>query len=1315
MMKTRISTSFPQPDCARDIALRCSRPCLSGRNSGSADGAARHPYPAQRGVALVITLILLAVITTLAIAFLALTYRETAAVDSLARTTDSEMACDSALERAKAEILAPFGRNDTNNAYKFPWATNGIETMGPDFMVSVGWHTNRLLDDPTTPFNELTNQFLNPTPPVFVNTNRASGPQGPFEDRFYLDLNRNRYFEETGYVQDTLDNFQGVPGVTNWRGGDPQWIGVLQDPRRPHAPDNRFIYRYAYLVQPIGRSLDLNWIHNQAIAGRAVDGYFRNQGVGGWEVNLAAFLTDVNTNEWNNRVNLPYSYTDNPLPGGISGQGLAFTDARSLVNYRYDANRTRLNTVNDLFPGVGAFFKTDQIDAYANGFTGPAGNPNVDDDPSQPWPGSDSRKHYFSVHDLWGKLPDPLGFTNQLMRASRLGNSYDRYTYYRMLSQLGTDSAEEEDGKVNINYINVRSWLTGEQIRSTDLIPWTSAQLVNVSRLGRQVDLGRPGPELFFMTVVTNLLIREPDLAFIVTNARPFADRNRPFGIPLRIPIFTNGSTFSTNLPFPGPLYSGRIHQILQLAANIHDATTGAKNGEVEPYFPSVFRPQFDDQRSIDGKVYITNYVLVQQALEVTPPGIWRDLDSRDALSGPNDLVYGIPLVIGARKGHPNFNEVAVMTIGETTRKVTVFRSVSNAEPHTIEQDLSLKIRTKIQVEARNPWDRTNARPLQLVVALNAGLQVSNGPFVVPNRIWSASSVYNYPVYPAPGYWPGESKDAGSQRPTNSYVLSPVFETNVLDWAIRQNVLNSTTNLSTNFTVTINNRLNFYILDRDSNGRERIVDFVTLNRPRNLFEFGKKMDEDLPNENNGYLAKMWSSVLAQNTSLGIANQLAISQNGGLVGNNIWGDYLGADVPSKTAAAVKFGTFMREKGVGTNQAPFTPTRLIVQANYYQVDDPLVHYTFEDLRNDETKEVYQTEPLNSARTNLIVSMGQPNPNALAWNRGDIGVPDGSTSIPGEGVLDPRLRDPGLLHPEYWDFPTGPFANVGWLGRVHRGTPWQSVYLKSRAPNSIDDWRKHSGNQRHLNCASLMIPPRDWELLDIFTTAPHPNATRGRLSINQTNLAAWSAVLSGAVTSEPIPHPDDPSFTAATNVIMAPAAIDPAIARIVDGINLQRELVSSNRYDKYLFAPFNKLGDLLSTPELSDGSPFLNVDPNRFDGYKPSGTAIVSDADYERIPQQILSLVKLGEPRFVVYAWGQSLKPARRNPEDTGPSIVTSGPERGLCRNYQITGEMATRAVIRVEFDRITDPLSPQYNQLDYSRPRAVVESFNILPVE
>jgi hypothetical protein len=61
-----------------------------------------------------------------------------------------------------------------------------------------------------------------------------------------------------------------------------------------------------------------------------------------------------------------------------------------------------------------------------------------------------------------------------------------------------------------------------------------------------------------------------------------------------------------------------------------------------------------------------------------------------------------------------------------------------------------------------------------------------------------------------------------------------------------------------------------------------------------------------------------------------------------------------------------------------------------------------------------------------------------------------------------------------------------------------------------------------------------------------------------------------------------------------------------------------------------------------------------------------------------------------------------------------VVTSGDERGLVRNYQITGELATKAVVRIEFERLSNnPSDPLYDQFDYRKPRAVIESFNLIP--
>ena len=52
------------------------------------------------------------------------------------------------------------------------------------------------------------------------------------------------------------------------------------------------------------------------------------------------------------------------------------------------------------------------------------------------------------------------------------------------------------------------------------------------------------------------------------------------------------------------------------------------------------------------------------------------------------------------------------------------------------------------------------------------------------------------------------------------------------------------------------------------------------------------------------------------------------------------------------------------------------------------------------------------------------------------------------------DWRVKDPVAKlsgNSDAWDFPTNKFPNPGWVGRVHRGTPWQTVYLKA-AGNAV-----------------------------------------------------------------------------------------------------------------------------------------------------------------------------------------------------------------------------------------------------------------------
>src|SRR5215470_8848010 len=88
----------------------------------------------RQGVALVVTMILLALISTLAIAFLGLTHRETRAVGNMQITTEAELTAEAGAERAKAMILAQL---TTRNFF-----TNGMDVMGPDLMNSMAWDTN---------------------------------------------------------------------------------------------------------------------------------------------------------------------------------------------------------------------------------------------------------------------------------------------------------------------------------------------------------------------------------------------------------------------------------------------------------------------------------------------------------------------------------------------------------------------------------------------------------------------------------------------------------------------------------------------------------------------------------------------------------------------------------------------------------------------------------------------------------------------------------------------------------------------------------------------------------------------------------------------------------------------------------------------------------------------------------------------------------------------------------------------------------------------------------------------------------------------
>ena len=116
------------------------------------------------------------------------------------------------------------------------------------------------------------------------------------------------------------------------------------------------------------------------------------------------------------------------------------------------------------------------------------------------------------------------------------------------------------------------------------------------------------------------------------------------------------------------------------------------------------------------------------------------------------------------------------------------------------------------------------------------------------------------------------------------------------------------------------------------------------------------------------------------------------------------------------------------------------------------------------------------------------------------------------------------------------------------------------------------------------------------------------------------------------------------------------------------------------------FHKLGYILKSPALTVSNMFLANNP--IAGFP------FNDEVEERVPQQILGLLKVGEPQFVIYAWGESLRPKSRYLG--APASLT-----GIVTNYEITGEFLSRTVCHVVHTNTI--------------PKMVIDSYNIEPAD
>ena len=901
---------------------RAGSPLPAVREQAEVRRRARSDAPYQRGIALVVTLILISVIGFMAITFLVLSQRERGAVSVAASQTDTRLAAETALQTAIAKLLAPVIAYTNSFDYDLLVSTNYSNPDG--FFTGNNYPTNVNYDyrngGGTLTVNDSLENIANlqyePRPPVFVVTNKQTGGA---DFRYYLDLNRNHAADPSGFLPET-NNLNQPTGNTNYFVGDPEWIGILERPELPHSANNKFIARYAYIAVPASKTLDLNHIHNQAKNPTKLSldtfggDFLRNQGVGSWEINLAAFLFDLNTNIYGWGGN----YTYDPLASGaVSGN--AFINAESLYRYRLNGVTgiayNNLANVNNLFNGTAGptLFGQDMIDQYTDGLlqTG-VGVAGENDNSANPWPGADNPNHFFTTQDLFDASKTSVDFTDRLSQVGTNNSSYDRYTFTRLLSQLGTDSSAES-GKLNLNYLNVDT-NTGVVVPNaeTNYVSWTPIQ--------------------FFTNVASRLL----------ANMASQPEFSREFG--------TNSVRITNIMVWPTNDYTPAVHRTLQLAANLYDATTNHSPLSGNLSAPVVFRPLFS---KISSTVFITGYEEVtNSAALISTNTLMRDPKSATDMAaawGASDMVYGFPLVIGAKKGFPNFNALAIQTAVRATRKLQVSRPTTNSLPDDIRQIYLLGISNIITVSGWNSYSNVYPLGVQIIVAADVITvltnEVTSNNGVIPTTYGTglASNRYSvgYITNIAASSWAGFKVS----RPTPSFRIpltnifmsltnsawQSVSPASSIGYFTSTNVLFNQTGLTPpHWWMSVSTRLRFIMVD---SATSRILDYVNLSTDAPVLDVTGGLMQGTDCANPGADASdggVWCTnkpasyppmIGANIPTYGVINQLSISRGSLDVPTRRW-------ALSKTNEIAAFNLFMGGRG-STNlimQAPFTAFRL-----------------------------------------------------------------------------------------------------------------------------------------------------------------------------------------------------------------------------------------------------------------------------------------------------------------------------------------------------------------------------------------------------
>ena len=719
---------------------------------------------------------------------------------------------------------------------------------------------------------------------------------------------------------------------------------------------------------------------------------------------------------------------------------------------------------------------------------------------------------------------------------------------------------------------------------------------------------------LFFTTVADKLL--RNTFSFGITN----------------IPVSTNGVL----------VYSPAAQRLLQVSANLYDAS-------VTNFYPTVFRPMFYSDGS--GNVFITGY---QQVSSVSGPGDSQlsqpiDISAVPAGFSTNLNIYGVPWIIGAKKGFPNFNQFEMRNAVQVTRKLQVTRFNASIPGATATNEMFIMdITNRMGFSFWNSYYSNYNGNLTVylkdvvTMTLTNGANAWTGTFNL--GITPTSFVTNFSVWPGSAWTDYMAPE--NQLPVPQSFITALYGVSFLPESQYRYMTATFVPVSQaawepglsgpplfpQFGLMTTNCLQAYILDGSN-----VIDYVQFSGPNGAQDFNNPntglVDRDT-NPGGNFL--LWSTNVAglnnpgSTPTWGVVNQINGSRNPGASGFT-W--KMPPDMPlifnTPALEAEYFSVFFTGAKVrgyaNTNlveQVPYTPTRTFWNYTLWQANDPLVHYLASDLN-------YTTRDTGFARSDNLVNMAMPIDalNSLGdryqpWGRNQQMYFLGNFAVDTD-QYNSRYRDPLVWGSDFWNFPTGPNLPITTLGNIHRGTPWQTIYLKPGdvlAENTnvggylsnigTNTWMQWTGDL-DANDAPLSAPTRDWQVLGVLLPLLNTNDPTQLVSVNDSSPADWTNLLNNLnVLTNSTFFPESgivPTFDFFTMTGDSPQA-----ALIVGAIADTRASQPNQK--------FQSLGDILQTPALSEYSPWLNRADDSQTAYG------ITDEAYEMIPSQLLPLLRM-----------------------------------------------------------------------------------------